>query len=265
MRTGRRLSAGEQGYLASVSDLMAVLFFIVMIILVVFAVKTIRDNERLEALEREKEEALAELRELNSNLQDARDVRAAFIAYIKEEMEKRGKTIVIDPNEGIFRLPESVLFPSGGYMLNKDGVEALTALGSILSGRLPCYSGLREPPAPPSECDDPAAFKPGRFDVILIEGHTDSVNLSASHRLDDNLQLSAFRSWTTYNFLKEKYPELTGLKNSDGQYLFGVSGYGETRKIASNDDEEGKSRNRRVDFRIVLAAPLLAKEPESSQ
>jgi flagellar motor protein MotB len=273
-RRGGQPPAGDQGYLASVSDLMAVLFFLVMIILAVFTVNTLeqfRQKEKdlsdrqaeMDKLDREKEEALAALSRIRNELLDAREVRAGFLGYIKEEMDRRKISITIEPNEGIFRFPENVLFASGAYELNDDGRAALAALGSILSGRLPCYAGPRNS-FPPPECRDRDLFKPGRFDVILIEGHTDNVPLGRTHKLKDNMQLSSYRSWATYTYLIENFKILDDLTNSDGQFLVGTSGYGEKRGAVSNDLEEGRSLNRRVDFRIVLAAPSPDSIPEMS-
>ncbi|MDR3154947.1 MAG: hypothetical protein LBW85_11965, partial [Deltaproteobacteria bacterium] len=177
-------------------------------------------------------------------------------------LREKGITVDIDLNEGLFRFPEHVLFASGEYNLNANGIRAITDLGTIMSKRLPCYSGPRGA-GPPAACDRPELHKPGKFDVILIEGHTDAMRVLPGHRLDDNLQLSVFRSWETYNTLVKSWSDngsdITGLKNADGQYLIGVSGYGENRAIPDKENKmnmaEVMARNRRIDFRIVLAAP----------
>lgn len=73
---------------------------------------------------------------------------------------------------------------------------------------------------------------------ILIEGHASSDG-SDSH----NLTLSDKRAKAVMNYL-------TGKAGIDKKMLK-AKGYGETRPIASNDTEEGREQNRRVEFTIV--------------
>ncbi|QGX40057.1 OmpA family protein [Permianibacter aggregans] len=75
--------------------------------------------------------------------------------------------------------------------------------------------------------------------AITIEGHTDSTGSEA-----DNLKLSQARAEAVRIYLVTK----TG---TDGDRL-STKGYGEKRPVASNDDEQGRALNRRVD---VLVAP----------
>jgi outer membrane protein OmpA-like peptidoglycan-associated protein len=188
-------------------------------------------------------------------------VREDFITYIQKQLCAEGIAIQVDATEGIFRFPEDLLFGSGRYDILDAGKDALTVLGEILAARLPCYSG-RKGWALPAGCTDRHYHKPGKFDVILIEGHTDSQPVqSLRGGPTDNLQLSAYRSWNTYKFLTDKHQSLTGLRNADSQYLLGVSGYGENRPISPNDTPDNRKLNRRVDFRVVLAAPAPSARP----
>jgi hypothetical protein len=48
------------------------------------------------------------------------------------------------------------------------------------------------------------------------------------------------------------------LKNADNLSLLGISGYGETRPTKyneTNETDEQKKKNRRIDLRFVLAVP----------
>jgi chemotaxis protein MotB len=292
------MPAGEQGYLVSVSDLMSVLIFLMMIILLIIVARAVfatveneelkeskksiedqieeltRENEalkselekenaelaRLSALEEQYSEGIvqyAQYSRINEELLDSREARRLFIRHIESEMAKLGKPILIDPKEGVFRFQDDVLFDSGKYELKDRGKETLDALGGILAGILPCFVGERDS-LMDAGCREPELFKPGRFDVILIEGHTDDVPISTP-TIGDNLQLSTFRSWATYSHLMAAAPGLSALRNGSGEYLLGMSGYGENRPTKPNEGkEENRRLNRRVDFRIVLAAP----EPE---
>jgi flagellar motor protein MotB len=283
---------GEHGYLASVSDLMAVLFFLMMIILIVFAAmwasltssrdwqareiqRLTRQGEsdreeirrlealvsnadpelrRLKDLEARYRDAVSEYDSLNAEIVDSRNVRSVFLQNIERNMRSENKVVEIDADEGVFRFPDDVLFDSGDFKLKDRGKEALDSLAGILARIMPCYAGSRDSRYS-AKCPDRRQFKPGRFDVILIEGHTDDVPIKTM-KIDDNLQLSTFRSWSTYSHLMESAPALAELRNGSGEHLFGMSGYGENRPTVPNEGREEKRRlNRRVDFRIVLAAP----------
>ena len=72
---------------------------------------------------------------------------------------------------------------------------------------------------------------------IKIQGHTDN-------RGNDNynLRLSTDRAAAVFYFLKEK-----GIAVNRLSYV----GYGESRPIASNENDEGRDKNRRVEFMVV--------------
>ncbi|MBN2799164.1 MAG: OmpA family protein [Deltaproteobacteria bacterium] len=72
---------------------------------------------------------------------------------------------------------------------------------------------------------------------IRVEGHTDSDGNDAY-----NLSLSEGRAGAVVSFLISAGVEADRLE---------PAGFGETRPIDTNDTEEGKSRNRRVEFMIV--------------
>ena len=73
---------------------------------------------------------------------------------------------------------------------------------------------------------------------VIVEGHTDNVGTSAS-----NLKLSKDRAASVRDYLAAALPK----------FEFRTAGYGETRPVASNDDEEGRQKNRRVDIVIIPA------------
>lgn len=77
----------------------------------------------------------------------------------------------------------------------------------------------------------------GNIKKIQISGHTDSVGDDAY-----NKGLSQRRARAVYTYFRQK--GITGDKME-------VVGYGETKPVASNDTNEGRSRNRRVEFQIL--------------
>ena len=88
------------------------------------------------------------------------------------------------------------------------------------------------------------------IDQILIEGHTDNVPVK-SLRFRSNWELSTARAVTMVEYCIEN--------SSVSPIKYAASGYGEYHPVASNDTEEGKAKNRRVDFVIHQAA-----EPEAT-
>ena len=72
--------------------------------------------------------------------------------------------------------------------------------------------------------------------IVTIEGHTD--NTAAA---DYNMKLSEKRAKAVKAYLIKKGIEGKRLK---------TVGYGLTRPIAGNDTEEGKQKNRRVEFKV---------------
>jgi OOP family OmpA-OmpF porin len=72
---------------------------------------------------------------------------------------------------------------------------------------------------------------------LVIEGHTDS-NASHAH----NQKLSEQRVEAVKAYLVEKGVDAKKLK---------TKAFGETKPIADNKTEDGRAKNRRVDFRIV--------------
>ncbi len=73
--------------------------------------------------------------------------------------------------------------------------------------------------------------------LVRIEGHTDSVG-SAAHNLD----LSRRRAASVVRYLTERGVAAERLSSE---------GFGEDRAIDTNDTDEGRANNRRVEFRII--------------
>ena len=142
--------------------------------------------------------------------------------------------------------PESILFPSGAAELNEEGRNALSILASVLAETIPCYAA----DAPPYCPEDLR----GEIETIFIEGHTDNVPINTP-RYPDNWTLSTARAIRTYQVLTEESPSLDRYRNRYGRPLFTVSGYADRRPVASNDTEDGRRLNRRIDLRFVMVSP----------
>jgi OOP family OmpA-OmpF porin len=73
-----------------------------------------------------------------------------------------------------------------------------------------------------------------------VYGHTDSKGMPAN-----NLRLSKDRAAAVRNYLQGKGIAASRLESE---------GYGQTKPVASNDTDEGRSKNRRVEFKILSGA-----------
>ena len=82
------------------------------------------------------------------------------------------------------------------------------------------------------------------YSEVVVEGHTDNDKINPLSRLRNNFFLSTLRAQTVMQTLYS----VSDLPAN----VFSVSGYGEWQAIASNETEQGKQQNRRVE--ILLTA-----------
>ena len=80
-------------------------------------------------------------------------------------------------------------------------------------------------------------------DSIVISGHTDSTGTDEVNR-----KLSTDRANAVLNYLLNGK---NGKLKDDAGY-FCAAGYGATRPVRSNDTEEGRSANRRIEISMIL-------------
>lgn len=83
-----------------------------------------------------------------------------------------------------------------------------------------------------------AVFSKYPENIVLLEGHTDSDGSDAY-----NQTLSEKRAKSVENYLRGKNLNIASLSSI---------GYGESRPIASNETQEGKAQNRRVELKISV-------------
>ena len=86
-------------------------------------------------------------------------------------------------------------------------------------------------------------FDPPRH--IVVTGHTDNVPMN-NQEFESNWELSVMRA---VNFLK-----LMVENEEVNPLLFSAKGYGEFKPIETNDTQEGRNKNRRVE---ILIQPLV--------
>ena len=180
---------------------------------------------------------------------------------MQESLKQKGVEVQVDPEHGILRLPEEILFESGKYTLTTDGDHAVEVLAEELALVIPCYAGKADREQPEGfDCGD--HWHPGRLDTILVEGHTDSARVTLGGRarkFEDNWELSSLRAIETYKALAEGEhgARLRQEINRDGESVIGVSAYAYHRPIPGEASARDPSdpKNRRIDLRFVMAPP----------
>lgn len=125
-----------------------------------------------------------------------------------------GINIKSDARGILITLPDSLLFSSGSAELKSESTDALTRIAEKLKEL------------------------PGK---VAIEGHTDNIPISSSI-YKSNWELSAARASSVLHFLLQR-----GL--SPDRFL--IAGYGEYKPVATNDTDEGRAKNRRVELIIL--------------
>lgn len=138
---------------------------------------------------------------------------------VLDGFEKSGGISVSKVEDGlIVNLSESLLFEKARAEIKQGGEEALDSLASILN-----------------RSDNP----------IMVDGHTDSDPIR-TYTFESNWHLSVARATNVaYKLIVKGVP---------GNNLV-IRGYGSERPIASNESEEGKSMNRRVEIKIMQITP----------
>jgi flagellar motor protein MotB len=281
-----RLSATEEepSYLVSVSDLMVGMLFIFIIILMAFAfnfriaqedatrvqARLVRERDALNAakerLAEERDQLAAErdrlaeqrdaLRRVTDRLLNDHQVRSDMLATVQSLLRERRIEVSLDPEAGVLRLPEELLFDSAEAIFRPEGRRALRELAAVLARTLPCYSRAQR--IQQSDCaSEPQAL----LEAVLVEGHTDDVPIGNTD-FADNWDLASTRAINTYKALMSFQLSLGDLQNGSGEALLGVSGYEAHRPVSLESTPAGRRLNRRIDLRFLIAAPSQAQLTE---
>jgi chemotaxis protein MotB len=142
----------------------------------------------------------------------------ALSKSLKDEIAKGNITIQQVRDRLTINMVDRVLFDSGHAQVKPAGTKVLKQVSDVLN-----------------QISDKH---------IRIEGHTDNVPISSKlqNRFKTNWELSTARATTVVRYLIDQ-------GGVEREYLSAV-GYADTHPLASNDSEEGRSSNRRIE--IVL-------------
>ena len=131
-------------------------------------------------------------------------------AKLRQKLAGTGVSVTRQGDNIVLNMPGNITFKTGSSDLNADFYKVLDGVGMVVD-----------------EYDKT---------LIVIEGHTDSVGSD-----DSNQTLSERRASSVGQYL-------TG-KGVNGQRVL-TAGFGESRPVASNDSDSGRSQNRRVEVRL---------------
>ena len=178
---------------------------------------------------KEREQLRQEQSQLAATLEQERLAKEEEITRLTRTQEELSKSLQDEISKGnitiqqvrdrlTINMVDRVLFDSGQAQVKPAGVKVLKQVGDVL--------------------------KTVTDKQIRIEGHTDNVPISSKlqDRFKTNWELSTARATTVVRYLIDQ-------GGVDRQYLSAV-GYADTHPLASNDSEEGRSSNRRIE--IVL-------------
>lgn len=271
----------EESFFVSMTDIMVGLLFIFILIIMYFAVQAKIDAKTIEEIRSElrvktdllDKMGLEQYTELNAYQDYVSLQRTNILNWISAYLREDGvEGVQVIAEQGVLRLPEGVLFNSGEFEFeeNSRAFDISKSMARALGEVLPC-SVLDQDGRPlrtRQVCSD--AFyhnkNMGFVQAIYVEGHTDDRpikgGLPGDRNLTNNLKLSARRSTNTFESITEERPEILGFHGpvlGDSALRFepilASSAYGEWRPAESNETEEGRRSNRRIDLRIVMYVP----------
>ncbi len=169
--------------------------------------------------------ALEELRERERQAQARLQTFRGLIERFRSMIESGRLRVRIVRNRMVVELPEGILFDSGRANLKDDGETTLTEVAGVL--------------------------KEIENRQFQIAGHTDNVPIR-SRRFRSNWELSSQRAVNVARFLITQ--EVPANRIS-------AAGYADTQPVASNETDEGRAQNRRIEIVLV---PNLDELPDLS-
>ena len=200
-------------------------------------------------LEGQNEEMMRRLREAGQSFETMADARRALEARLAEmrqrEEQQRSRLesmrsmmtqfrdmiaagqlrVRIVRGKMVVELPEGVLFDSGRAEIKDEGQATLQQVAQVLASLDRSF---------------------------LVSGHTDNIPIR-SRRFPSNWDLSAARGVVVARFLAESGVPVERLA---------AAGYADTQPTASNDTDEGRAQNRRIE---IVLMPNLDELPDLSQ
>jgi chemotaxis protein MotB len=216
----------DEGYYASMADLMAGMLFIFIIVAMVFAIDVRKDRvEAVAEAEAKTETRVKAELEIPATPLDRPApvdteiaVRARLVETIRDFLAARGVRVESEPREGLLRLPANLLFTPAGAVPLPAGQTAVSHLAAALDRWLPCLSNG----APPPDMAACAPFTAARLRLVRIEVHAEPGQRSAG----DAESLTGARAVHLLSGLLGVSPHLLDLRNDAAERLLDIRGMG---------------------------------------
>jgi chemotaxis protein MotB len=179
--------------------------------------QTIRDQ-----LEKSSTDLKQQVQEKEKELAGLHSTQAELLGQLKQEVADRQVQIEQIKDQLRVEMVDEVLFDSGEAVLKPAGVNVLRKVGGVL--------------------------KKVENRRIEVQGHTDNVPIvgALTKRFPTNWELSAARATNVARFLQDE--------TQVDPLLLSAAAYSQYRPRDSNDSDEGRRKNRRIE--ILLGPPL---------
>ncbi len=147
---------------------------------------------------------------------------------LQKEIESGKMQVELTARGLVVSMREAAFFPSGEDTISPDTYPTIQKVATVI---------LQLP------------------NPVRLEGHTDSVPIHNS-RFRSNWELSAARGIAMLNLLEVRFKV--------PRSRLAVAGYAENAPVDSNDTDQGRAHNRRVDI-VVLTAAAMEHEPSTAK
>ncbi len=180
-------------------------------------------EENLDSLQRAMLTSQEQIKKMKTQLEASNKKLEDIHNKLKQALlgfENKGLTIENKNGKIYVSMDEKLLFSSGSWQVSEEGKRALSEMAVILANN--------------TDID------------IMIEGHTDNVELKGKNQIKDNWDLSVMRATSITKIL------LRGNGIAPQRIL--PCGRGEYMPIADNKTAEGRAKNRRTE--IILSPKI---------
>lgn len=174
----------------------------------------------------DKADLLERMAKLNKTLEELERAKAAadkrnkafrdLLAKFKAMVDAGKLQVEVRNGLMLVKLPDNILFDPGKTDLKKEGQEALAQVTRILSG----IEGRK----------------------FQIAGHTDNVPTGKNSRFKSNWELSSARALVVLDLMVREGMDPKRLS---------AAGYADVLPVATNDTDDGKRQNRRIEIVLV--------------
>jgi len=188
---------------------------------------SLEDDKNKGEGEDQDKEALSEAEILDAALEQAEKVYEKVDSYLQEKDIREDLEVSYSLNYVKITLPGELLFDSGKAKIKSKAFSIIDVIGEM------------------AKQEDYQSYK------IQIEGHTDNVPMKSIY-FPSNWELSASRAIAVGKYLIDTF----GFQPD----RIGVTGYGEYKPIVPNDSDENRSKNRRVEIKIILQTKEIQEE-----